>query len=113
VNMASSNSQEEYIHTLRQIKESEEKTYGEIEVHKKQVEQEIKNLHNDLKNTIDMTKQEGEKMLEKSIGESRNNAFREAEDIVNDAENKSKSISFQLDKQVVKDIMEILFSDIK
>ena len=44
VDMASSNSQEEYIHTLRQIKETEEKTHGEIEAHKKQVEQEIKNL---------------------------------------------------------------------
>ena len=42
-----------------------------------------------------MTKQEGEKMVEKSIEESRNNAFREAESIVNDAENKSKSISIQ------------------
>jgi vacuolar-type H+-ATPase subunit H len=52
-------------------------------------------------------------MIEKSIEESRNNAFREAESIVNDAENKSKSISFQTDKQVVKDIMAILFSDIK
>lgn len=111
--MAGSNSQEEYIHTLRQIKETEEKAYGEIEAHKKQVDQEIKNLQNDLKNTIDMTKQEGEKMIEKSIEESRNNAFGEAESIVNDAENKSKSISFQTDKQVVKDIMAILFSDIK
>jgi vacuolar-type H+-ATPase subunit H len=52
-------------------------------------------------------------MVEKSIEESRRNAFREAESIVNDAENKSKSISIQLDKQVVEDIMEILFSDIK
>jgi vacuolar-type H+-ATPase subunit H len=111
--MASTNSQEEYIHTLRQIKETEEKTYGEIEAHKKLVEQEIKNLQSDLKNTIGMTKQEGEKMVEKSIEESRRNAFREAESIVNDAEIKSKSISIQLDKQVVKDIMEILFSDIK
>jgi vacuolar-type H+-ATPase subunit H len=111
--MASSNSQEEYIHTLRQIKETEEKASGEIEAHKKQIEQEMKNLQNDLRNTIDMTKQEGEKMIEKSIEEARNNAFREAESIVNDAENKSKSISFQTDKQVVKDIMAILFSDIK
>jgi vacuolar-type H+-ATPase subunit H len=111
--MAGSNSQEEYIHTLRQIKETEEKTYGEIEAHKKQVEQELKNLQNDLKNAIDKTKQEGEKMVEKSVGESRNNAFREADGIVNDAESKSKSISFQLDKQAVKDIMEILFSGVQ
>jgi vacuolar-type H+-ATPase subunit H len=111
--MASSNSQEEYIHTLRQIKETEEKTYGEIEAHKKQVEQELKNLQNDLKNAIDKTKQDGEKMVEESVGESRNNAFREADCIVNDAESKSKSISFQLDTQAVKDIMEILFSGVQ
>ena len=40
----STSSQEEYIDSLRQIKETEEKVQGEIEDYKKQVEQEIKNL---------------------------------------------------------------------
>ena len=72
----STSSQEEYIDSLRQIKETEEKTQAEIEAHRKQVEQEIKNLQDDFKNSIDITKQEGKKMVEKSIEESKNKAFR-------------------------------------
>ena len=108
--MTISNSQEEYIHTLRQIKETEEKAYGEIEAHKKLVEQEIKNLQSDLKNTIDMTKQEGEKMVEKSIEEGRFNASKEADKIMGEAEKKSQTISIQLDQQTIKKIIEIFLS---
>ncbi len=106
----STSSQEEYIDSLRQIKETEEKVQAEIEVHRKQVEQEIKNLQDDLKNAIDIAKQEGKKMLEKSIEESKNKSFTESDGIITDAKNKSKSISLQLDRQMIKEIMDIIFS---
>ena len=63
------------IDSLRQIKETEEKVQAEIEAHRKHVEQEIKNLQNNLKNAIDIAKQDGKKMVEKSIEESKNKAF--------------------------------------
>ncbi len=107
---SNSSSQEEYIDSLRQIKETEDKVQGEIEAHRKQVEQEIKNLQLDLKNAIDITKQEGKKMIEQSIEESKNKAFAESDKIISDAKNKSKSISFQLDGQMKKEIMDIIFS---
>ena len=107
---SNSSSQEEYIDSLRQIKETEDKVQGEIEAHRKQVEQEIKNLQLDLKNAIDITKQEGKKMVEQSIEESKNKAFAESDKIISDAKNKSKSISFQLDGQMKKEIMDIIFS---
>lgn len=106
----STSSQEEYIDSLRQIKETEEKVQAEIEAYRKQVEQEIKNLQDDLKNTIDIAKQEGKKMVEKSIGESKNKSFTESDKIISEAKNKSKSVSLQLDRQMTKEIMDIIFS---
>jgi vacuolar-type H+-ATPase subunit H len=110
--MASTNSQEGYINSLRQIKETEEKVQAEIAYHKNQVEQEIKNLQESLKNAIKMSKRDGEQMVEKSIEESRDKAFAESDRIIKDATNKSKSISFKLDKQTIREIMDILFSEV-
>jgi vacuolar-type H+-ATPase subunit H len=108
--MSNSNSQEAYIYTLRRIKETEEKVQEEIEVYRNQVEQEIKNLQEDLKNAINLSKHEGDEMVEKSIEEARNEALIKSDKILSDAGNKSKSISLQLDKKTLKEIMEILFS---
>jgi vacuolar-type H+-ATPase subunit H len=108
-----SKSQEEYIHSLRQIKETEEKAHEEIENHRKQVEQEIKKLQDDLENAIEMSKQDGEKMVEKSIEESRYKALTESDKIINDATDKSSSISFKPDKQAIREIMDILFSEVR
>ena len=110
---SSSKSQEEYIHSLRQIKETEEKAQEEIENHRKQVEQEIKRLHDDLENAIEMSKHDGEKMVEKSIEESRDKALAESDKIINDATNKSNSISFKPNKQTIREIMDILFSEVR
>ena len=113
--MASSNSksQEEYIHSLRQIKETEEKAQEEIENNRKHVEQDIKKLQDDLENAMELAKQDGEKMVEKSIEESRDKALAESDKIINDATNKSKSISFKPNKQTIEEIMDILFSEVR
>ena len=58
---STTSSQEEYIESLKQIKETEQKTQTEIESYRKQVEQEMRNLEEDLKNSIDNAKQEGKK----------------------------------------------------
>ncbi len=105
-------SQEEYIESLKQIKETEQKTQTEIESFRRQVEQELRNLEEDQKISIDNAKQEGKRMVEKSIEDSKNKAFSESERIIADAKNKSKSISFNLDKPLVKEIMDIIFSDL-
>jgi vacuolar-type H+-ATPase subunit H len=109
----SSKSQEEYIHSLRQIKETEEKAQEEIENSRKQVEQEIKKLQDDLEKAIELAKQDGEKMVEKSIEESRDKALGESDRIIQDATNKSNSISFEPNKQAIREIMDILFSEVR
>jgi len=72
----------------------------------------MRNLEEDLKNSIDNAKQGGKRMVEKSIEDSKNKAFSESDKIIADAKNKSKSISFNLDKPLVKEIMDIIFSDL-
>lgn len=110
---SSSKSQEEYIHSLRQIKETEEKAQEEIENHRKRVEQETKKLHDDLENAIEMSKQDGERMVEKSIEEARGKALAESDKIISDASDKSNSISFKPNKQVIREIMDILLSEVR
>ncbi|MGN6348639.1 MAG: hypothetical protein ACTHLL_02680 [Candidatus Nitrosocosmicus sp.] len=109
---STSSSQEEYIESLRQIKEVEDKVQVEIDSYRKQVDQELRNLNDDLKNSIDNAKQQGKQMVEKNIGDHRNKAHAESDRIIADAKNRSKSISFNLDKPMIKEIMDIIFSDL-
>lgn len=108
----SSSSQEEYIDSLRQIKETEEKVQTEIENYRGTIEKEIKTLQLDLVTSIDLAKQDGKQQVEKSIEDSKKKASVESDKIISDAKNKSKSISFNLDGQMKKQIMDIIFSGI-
>lgn len=108
----SSYTQEDYIESLKQIKEIEDKVQAEIETYKKQIDQELKDLNDDLKNSIDNAKQEGKQLVDKSVADSKNKALIESDRIISDAKNKSKSISFNLDKSMIKEIMDIIFSNL-
>ena len=109
---SSSLSQEEYIDSLRQIKETEERVQAEIENFRNAIEKEIKTLQLDLVASIDLAKQGGKQQVEKSIEDSKKKASVESDKIISDAKNKSKSISFDLDGQMKKQIMDIIFSGI-
>jgi vacuolar-type H+-ATPase subunit H len=109
---STTSSQEEYIESLKQIKETEQKTQAEIESFRKHTEHEMRNLEEDLRVSIDNAKQEGKRMVEKSIEDSKNKALSESNMIVADAKSKSKSISFNLDKPLIKEVMDIVFSDL-
>jgi len=105
--------QKKYIEHLKLIKEAEDKVQIEIEAHRKLVEEEIKHLQEEFENTIAASKLEGKKIIEKSIKQARADATMEANKIINDAETKSKTISFHSDPQLIKDIIEILLSEMK
>ena len=77
---------------------------------KNKLNKKLRIYRTDLKNTIDIAKQEGKEMVEKSIGESKNKSFTESDKIISEAKNKSKSVSLQLDRQMTKEIMDIIFS---
>ena len=105
-----SNTQEEYLHSLKRIKEVEDKVRVEIETHRKLIEEKINSLQKDLENDIAASKVQGERLVEKSIGEARINASKEAEKIMEDSEKKSQTISIHIDQQTIKKIIEIILS---
>ncbi|MGZ5471074.1 MAG: hypothetical protein ACXW0J_00980 [Nitrososphaeraceae archaeon] len=105
-----SNTQEEYLHSLKRIKEVEDKVQVEIETHRKLIEEEINNLQKQLENAIAASKLEGEKLVEKSIEQARLNATIEADKIMEDAKKKSQTISINLDQMTIKKIIEIFLS---
>ncbi len=110
--MSAFQGQDDYINSLKQIKEIEDKVQSEIELYRKKVEDEIKKLQEDLKTSIALSHRNGEELVQKSINSARDTSTKEAEKIISDAEKKSKSINFQSDKRTMKEIMDILFSDI-
>jgi vacuolar-type H+-ATPase subunit H len=105
-----SNTQEEYLHSLKRIKEVEDKVQVEIETHRKLIEEEINSLQKKLENAISASKLEGEKLVEKSIDEARSKATVQAERIMEDAKKKSQSISIHIDQQTLKKIKEIFLA---
>jgi vacuolar-type H+-ATPase subunit H len=105
-----SNTQEEYLHSLKRIKEVEDKVQGEIETHRKLIEEEMNKLQKQLENAITASKREGEKLVEKSIEQARLNATIEADKIMEDAKKKSQNISINLDQNTIKKIIEIFLS---
>lgn len=105
-----SNTQEEYLHSLKRIKEVEDKVQGEIETHRKLIEEEMNKLQKQLENAIAASKREGEKLVEKNIEQARLNATIEADKIMEDAKKKSQTISINLDQKTIKKIIEIFLS---
>ena len=105
-----SNTQEEYLHSLKRIKEVEDKVQVEIETHRKLIEEEINSLQKKLEDAIAASKLEGEKLVENSIDEARSKATVEAERIMEDAKKKSQTISIHIDQQTIKKIKEIFLA---
>ena len=105
-----SNTQEEYLHSLKRIKEVEDKVQVEIETHRKLIEEEMNKMQKQLENAIAASKLEGEKLVEKSIEQARLNATIEADKIMEDAKKKSQTISIDLDQKTIKNIIEIFLS---
>jgi len=111
--MNQSSDQEQYIKSLVQIKEIEEKVQKEIDERKVQVHSEIKLLEEGLTESIKTAENDGRQLVESNIKRAHEKAESEAQKIIGDAENKSKNISFKFDPSMVKEIFEIIFSDTK
>lgn len=103
---------EKYVHSLKQIKEAEDKTQTQIEEHKKQVSEEFRNFESYVSKTIASAKTDGEKLVESNIDQSRKKATTETEKIIDDANNKSKTVSARIDAQTVQEIIDILLKGV-
>jgi len=91
--------QEQYINSLKKIKEVEENVQKEIENHRKEIAEKITQLDVDLKNAIASANTEGEKLVESSIQQSRKKATAETEKIIEEAKTKAENTSSQITPQ--------------
>lgn len=105
------NSQDQYINSLKEIKELEDVTQQEIDKHKTSVDQEIKNLEEELKNAISECEEKGKELVEKSISIAKENAYKESGTIVEKAEEKSKKLKISSDKKTITEIIKMIFSE--
>lgn len=106
-------SQEQYISSLKKIKEVEEGVEKEIENHRKEVDNRISQLDADLKKAIADAKAEGEKLVDSSIAEARKKATAETEIVIQDAKSKSENISLQVTTQKTQEIIDILLKEME
>jgi vacuolar-type H+-ATPase subunit H len=107
-----SNTQEKYIHSLKQIKEAEEKAHIEIEKRKKTIADEIKNFQEDVEKT-EAAKMQAEKSIEESIEQARKKAAKETEKIVEEAKTKTKTITSNVNAQLAQEIIDILLKGVQ
>jgi V/A-type H+/Na+-transporting ATPase subunit G/H len=103
---------EKYVHSLKQIKEAEDKTQAQIEEHKKQVSEEFRNFESYVSKAIAAAKTDGEKLVESNVEQSRKKATTETEKIIDDANNKSKTVSARIDTHTVQEIIDILLKGV-
>jgi len=108
-----STSQEQYIGSLKKIKEVEEGVEKEIENHRKETDNKISQLDADLKKAITDAKAEGEKLVDSSIEEARKKANAETEKVIQDAKSKAENISSQVTTQKTQEIIDILLEGIE
>ena len=103
---------EKYVHSLKQIKEAEDKTQKEIDEQKRRISEEFHNFESSITKTITTAKTDGEKLVELNVDQSKKKATSETEKIIEDANNKSKTISARIDAQTVQEIIDILLKEV-
>jgi vacuolar-type H+-ATPase subunit H len=111
--MSNIQDQEQYIKSLEQIKQIEGRVQTEIDHRKEEVQSQIKAIEVDLEDSIATAENEGKLLVETSIEKARMKANEETQRIISEAENKAKSITFQFDQTMMKEILTILLSGIK
>lgn len=103
---------EKYVHSLKQIKEVEDKSQKEIDEQKKKVAEELQNFETHAIQSITAAKTDGEKLVESSIDQARKKAHTETEKIIEEAKTKAKTISSKIDSHTVKEIIDILLKEV-
>jgi V/A-type H+/Na+-transporting ATPase subunit G/H len=103
---------EKYVYSLKQIKEAEDKAQKEIDEQKRRVSEEFRNFESYVTKTIAAERTEGAKLVESSVEQSRKKATSETDKIIEEANNKSKTISARIDTQTVREIIDILLKEV-
>ncbi len=107
-----SSAQEKYVHSLKQIKEAEEKTLIEIEETKKKISEELKNFQINADAAIVKAKTDSKKFVETSIEQAQKKTAVETEKIINEAKNNVATISTKMDAKKIREIIDILLKGV-
>ena len=105
-------SQEEYVKSLKQIKEAEEKVQVEIDARGKAVQEELQNLQVTTDTAVKEAEKEGERMEEMETERARQRAQAEAQKILEDSKAKAATISAKrVDAKNLRIIIEEVLLD--
>jgi len=105
-------SQEEYVKSLKQIKEAEERVQVEIDARRKAVQEELQNLQVTTDTAVKEAEKEGERMEEMETERARQRAQAEAQKILEDSKAKAATISAKrVDAKNLRIIIEEVLLD--
>jgi len=105
-------SQEEYVKSLKQIKEAEERVQVEIDARRKAVQEELQNLQVTTEAAVKEAEKEGERMEEMETERARQRAQAEAQKILEDSKAKAATISAKrVDAKNLRIIIEEVLLD--
>jgi len=99
--------QEEYVKSLKQIKEAEEKVQEEIDARRKVVQEELQNLQVTTDAAVKEAEKESERMVEMEVEQAKQRAQAEARKILDDAKAKAATISAKrIDAKTARTVIE-------
>ena len=106
-------SQDQYISSLKKIKQVEEDAQKEIDAHASKIEDQIIQIESELQTAIKNAKDEVEKLVDSSVKEAKTKANAETEKTIEEAKAKSKDITSQITQQNAQDIIGILLKGVE
>ena len=106
-------SQEQYLQSIKKIKQIEDKTQKEIEDYKKNSETKIKKLEDDLEKAISDAKTKGEELIDQSIQKAKETANAETTKLIEEAKTKAENIVSEIHAQDNQEIIDVLLKGVK
>ena len=106
-------SQEQYLQSIKKIKDLEDKTQKEIDKYKKESEIKIQTLESELQSSVTDAKSKGEKLVDSSIEKAREKASTETNKLIEDARKKAENIVSEIHAQNNQEIIDILLKGLK
>ena len=106
-------SQDQYINSLKKIKQVEEDAQKEIDSYKSKIEDQIIQLDSELERVIVAAKNEGEHLIDSSVADATKKANAETQKTIEEAKTKSKDIASQITAQQAQDIINILLKGVE
>jgi len=106
-------SQDQYISSLKKIKQVEEEAEKEIDSYKSKIVDQIIQIESELEKAIAAAKAEGEKLVDSNVEEATKKANAETQKTIEEAKTKSKDIASQITAQNAQDIINILLKGVE